>query len=409
MSNHLAVATVTAALKAQATRALVEDGLAATVTHVRPDALPAAGTTAGVNVFLYRVSPNPALRNADLPTRDGAGAPVAKPVAALDMHYLLSFSGDDTALWPQRAMGSVVRLLHGEPVLGRTLIRDTIAGTPSLAGADLDDAVELVRLSPEILSLEDLSRLWSVFFQTPYRLSVAWLASAVLIEARESPRGGLPVRTPRLYVPPMPRPRITLVAADPAQPRRPAEAGETVVIEGADLGGAEAVLRLDGAPVPPGPEPTDTRLTLPLAGLPAALLRPGVRGLQVVRRIAMGAPGLETPRDAFASNVAALALSPGVAAVASAPEPPGTRVTVTTVLTVGAGQRARLLIDRTGGGAGQSFALDVAPRAADGTVLSAVTPVPLAPGGYIVRAEVDGVASTPAFAAGAYVANLVLP
>jgi hypothetical protein len=409
MSNHLAVATVTAALKALATRALVEDGLAATVTHVRPDALPAAGTTAGVNVFLYRVSPNPALRNADLPTRDGAGAPTAKPFAALDMHYLFSFSGDDTALWPQRAMGSVVRLMHSEPVLGRTLIRDTVAGTASLTGGDLADAVELVRLSPEMLSLEDLSRLWSVFFQTPYRLSVAWLASAVLIEARESPRGGLPVRTPRLYVPPMPRPRITLVAADVAQPSRPAEAGETVVIEGADLGGTAARLRLDGVPVSPGPDLTDTRLTLSLAGLPAALLRPGVRGLQVVRQIAMGAPGLETPRDAFASNVAALALSPGVAAVVAAAEAPGTRVTVTTALTVGAAQRARLLIDRAGGGAAASFALDVAPRASDGTALAAVTPTPLASGSYIVRAEVDGVASTPAFAAGAYAPNLVVP
>jgi len=407
MSNHLAVATVTAALKAQATRALVEDGLAATVTHVRPDALPASGTTAGVNVFLYRVSPNPGLRNIDLPTRDQGGAAVAKPLAALDMHYLLSFSGDDTTLWPQRAMGSVVRLMHAEPMLDRTLIRDTIAGTASLAGADLAEAVERVRLTPEALTLEDLSRLWSVFFQTPYRLSVALVASAVLIEARESPRGGLPVRTPRLYVPPMPRPRITLVAPDLDQPRRPAEAGETVVITGADFGGMEAQLRLDGAPVPAGPDPTDTRLTLPLAALPPALLRPGVRGVQVVRQIAMGAAGAETPRDAFASNVAALALSPGVASVAIAAAPPGTRVTATTALTVGAAQRARLLIDRAGGGA--SFALDVPQRPADGTVLAAETPTPLSPGGYIVRAEVDGVASTPGFAAGAYAPNLVVP
>jgi hypothetical protein len=42
--------------------------------------------------------------------------------------------------------------------------------------------IENVKLTPISLSLEELSNLWSVFFQVPYALSVAYEAAAVLIE-----------------------------------------------------------------------------------------------------------------------------------------------------------------------------------------------------------------------------------
>jgi hypothetical protein len=42
--------------------------------------------------------------------------------------------------------------------------------------------IERIKLTPLTLSLEDLSKLWSVFFQVPYALSIAYEASVVLIE-----------------------------------------------------------------------------------------------------------------------------------------------------------------------------------------------------------------------------------
>ena len=104
MSNHLAVATVTGTL-----RTVITDAVAAVpgaaVTMQRPDGA-AANQGAGINIFLYQVTPNAAYRNADLPTRRSDGELLQRPQAALVLHYLLSFFGDDGKLEPQRLLGA---------------------------------------------------------------------------------------------------------------------------------------------------------------------------------------------------------------------------------------------------------------------------------------------------------------
>ena len=187
MSNHLAVATVTATLhNVLLNAASVVPGT--TVSMKRPDAGPVPGPA--INAFLYQVSPNPAYRNADLPTRRSDGGLVRKPQAALALHYLLSFVGDDTQFEPQRLLGAAVRELHAQPALRPKDIASTIGQPPFdavLANSDLDKQVDLVRLVPLNLSLDELSKMWSVFCQIPYVLSVAYQASAVLIETDETP------------------------------------------------------------------------------------------------------------------------------------------------------------------------------------------------------------------------------
>src|SRR5215212_5514896 len=123
MSNYLAIATVTATLSRTLTAAVGTDVSAAGVTTLRPDDAP--GT--GVNVYLYQVGPNGAWRNADLPTRRDEGRLVQRPKVALDLHYLLSFYGDEAQFEPQRLLGSVVRTLHARPVLTREMIRNTVS------------------------------------------------------------------------------------------------------------------------------------------------------------------------------------------------------------------------------------------------------------------------------------------
>ncbi len=96
------------------------------MTSHRPDAAtPHPAPT--VNVFLYQVTPNVAWRNADLPTRRRSGQPLRRPRAALDLHYLLTFYGEESKLEPERLLGSVVRQLHERPVLTRKLIERTLA------------------------------------------------------------------------------------------------------------------------------------------------------------------------------------------------------------------------------------------------------------------------------------------
>lgn len=202
MSNALAIAAVTATLRAVVAQTLPSSGFALGVpeaTHVRPDASTGLPVT-GVNLFLYRVSPNPHWRNTDLPTRRGATL-LRHPQIGLDLHYLLSFYGDDKELEPQRLLGFVTSALHADPNLLHSAITSVKASVGFLNNSDLDQQVELVRVTPAELSLEELTKLWSVFFQTKYVLSMAYTASVVLLES-EVPIAppALPVATSKVIV-----------------------------------------------------------------------------------------------------------------------------------------------------------------------------------------------------------------
>ena len=199
MSNYLGPATVSAAL-----RLALEDVLAAdigdfnfTVTLGRPEQ-PQGGLNPGrVNIFLYQALPNATWRNADLPTRSSGGQLLQRPRTALDLYYLLTFYGDDSELQPQRLMGSTVSALHAQPLLTRARI-DAARQHPDytfLQTSDLGNEIEQLKFSPMALNLEELSKLWSVFFQQPYTLSLAYLASVVFVEPQAATTRTLPVLT----------------------------------------------------------------------------------------------------------------------------------------------------------------------------------------------------------------------
>ena len=85
MSNHLAIATVTAALGALlSSAAQVVTG--AELSTVRPGTAAPVMPAVGINIYLYQVAPNPAWRNVDLPTRDSGGRLAQRPRPGLDLH-----------------------------------------------------------------------------------------------------------------------------------------------------------------------------------------------------------------------------------------------------------------------------------------------------------------------------------
>src|ERR1700683_1541168 len=209
MSNALAIGTVTETLLQQLSSSLEGAQVAgALVTSLRPDASPSPG----INIFLYQVAPNTAWRNANAPTRAADGTLLRRPQVALDLYYLLTFYGDDQTLEQQRLLGAAARAINANPVLQRADIQNTQSSVAFLNGADLADQPELVRFTPIHFSLEELSKLWSVFLKTDYVLSVAYVASVVLIETDDvvGPPP-LPVLAPNVYAMPFPQPVITQI------------------------------------------------------------------------------------------------------------------------------------------------------------------------------------------------------
>lgn len=302
MSNFLAIATVTAALQQ-----LLQPPVSAAVTGAkvgfnRPDGSGGGTPSPGVNVYLYQVTPNAAFRNVDLPTRRSDGTLVRKPLAALDLHYLFTFQGNDSALEPQRMLGAVASTLQDQPLLSPDDINTAVSSNAFLTTSDLANQVERVRFTPTALTLEEFSKLWSAFFQVEYSLSAAYQASVVLIESEDAPQTALPVLARNLYVSTFEHPTIAQVISQ-AGADQPILPTSTLVIQGTNLMGALTLVRIGNLTVTP-PTTTAKAIIMPVP----ANAQAGVLGLQVIQQMELGTPPL--PHSGFESNVAAVVLHP---------------------------------------------------------------------------------------------------
>jgi Pvc16 N-terminal domain len=326
MSNALAIAAVSAVLKDLLNNGIINHDLASAVGAVNvsaraPDLVPTGGNDpAQLILFLYRVSYNQGWCNNALPSRDDRGERVSNPPLALDLHYLLIAHGAQE-FQAEILLGYAMQLLHENPVLSRDAIRRALAppapvsggvlppAFQALAAADLADQFESIRITPDILGVEELAKIWPTF-HTGYRVTTGYQVSVVLIESQKSTRAALPVRKPKLYVLPFARPTIASASADvpPGSDMRITVAS-TLVLSGSDLRGPITRVRVgEGLAPPPALTISDTRISLPLAGV--AGLRAGATGAQVVHDIPMGEP--EVAHRGTESNVVAFVLHPTI-------------------------------------------------------------------------------------------------
>lgn len=274
MSNPLAIAAVTAAL-----RQLLENGLKAdqdladaTVTMQPIDRARTNGSTANqLNVFLYHTLPSAAWRNMDVPGRVMPGE-TAPPALGLNLYYLVTAFGRDNdtqAPFSHHLLGRAMSILYDHPLLSSDEIKS------ALKNNDLWMQVERVRFTLQPISLDELSKLWTGF-QTQYRLSVAYEASVVLIDSTQSVRAPLPVlsRTVTAFgnlIPPYPA--ISEVLPPHQQPS--AVLGDTVTVNGNHLDGDKVVVsltsRLLGAPltVPIAAGGTESSVSFNIPNIPA--------------------------------------------------------------------------------------------------------------------------------------------
>ncbi|MEO1079482.1 MAG: DUF4255 domain-containing protein [Pseudomonadota bacterium] len=306
MSNFLSIAVVSTTLRRLLQDAVQTDVTGATATTVRPDAPATQLPSPGVNIFLYQVTPNTAWVNADLPTRNANGSLVQRPMIALDLHYLLTFYGSDSNLEPQRVLGSAVRTLHAQPIVTADMIQATLDAAavedPAhfLLGSNLGNDVERVKFTQLPLSLEELSKLWSVLFQTPYSLSVAYMATVVLLEAEQSAQRALPVRVRSIGVVPFRRAQVdSIIDTDPANPMPDViEINDEVELQGSQLDGQVSLIRVGEAELQPVADSVRTdRMRLQLIDPD---LRAGIQGAQVLYE------------NGSQSNIVALVLRPEV-------------------------------------------------------------------------------------------------
>ncbi|MBF0686757.1 MAG: DUF4255 domain-containing protein [Cellulomonas sp.] len=283
MSNSLAVATVSAVLRARV-QGLIDAAELAGFTVVT--APPEPDAVAGVYIHLYQVMPDGDLRNEWMPERDTDGSVLQAPRLAVDLMYALSFVGAPAAQDVERLAGLVLGSLNQVPRLSPAEIADFLTALPAghaLAGSDLANQVESVRLSMVPLDLEDLSRLWGMNTRSAPRLTVAYRAAVVMLDAQVTTGASLPVtREPVLTVYPLRRPQVSAVRSD-ARPQPVVRFGEHLVVTGTSLRGDRTTVLVGGRALP-APSAGDTEIRLPVDG---GTLRPGLTGVQVRHEVTL--------------------------------------------------------------------------------------------------------------------------
>jgi hypothetical protein len=216
MTDYRGVAVATQALSHIAYRAIHAVIDEAEVTVNRPEEQPAASRdTPRLNIYLIQVGVEGTMRNSDLPTRDANGRLMTVPDVPLTLRYLLSYFGPfETA---HVMLGAIEVAFHESPVLEPAAIVESVANHRHLKGSGLDQQRPPVRIIPSTISLEELSRFWSGFFQVPYTLSTVHELSPVILSSQGTPSPALPVRhtgTSAGGMPPQLDPLPTVTYAD---------------------------------------------------------------------------------------------------------------------------------------------------------------------------------------------------
>lgn len=355
-----------------------------------------------LNLFLYHAEPNGAWRNMDLPRQVRAGETGCPPLA-LNLYYILTAYGQsDSELVAHVLLGTAMRILHDHPVLGRADIRN------ALPPSELDAQFERVRITPQPVSLDEVSKLWTGF-QSEYRLSAAYQVSVLLIESLRSPRAPLPVlrrgaadQGPIAVAAPGPTLLDITAFLDPSLAEQPphgkpaAELGDVLVLGGINLGSDPLTARLRhrrlDVPLELAPEPqrsdTEVRVALPGpadAGV-AARWPAGFYTIELLQQ----PPGL----PAWSTNRLPFALAPTLDTIAPVSQPVGAQpfdLTVTCRPQIRPEQRAALVF-----GAREIAPSSVTTPPDPDSPTTLVVPIDgMDAGSYVVRLRVDGADSVP--------------
>jgi Pvc16 N-terminal domain len=399
VSNALGIAATSAVLRDLLNNGLIDASVGdVTVSAQSPDKVKLDGEEKSqLNLFLYRVSENQGWRNVGLPAVDSAAkSRLSNPPLALDLHYLLTAYGA-ADFQSEILLGYGMQVLHENAVIDRQAIRDTLAPGPvtggvlppalqTLTAAEIADQVEQLKITPETLSSDEISKLWPAF-GAHYRPTAAYLVSVVLIEGRRTTRPALPVRLRQLFALPLREPQIESVAADDG---KQIVSTSSLVVEGHRLVHDPMEVLVGGLPATIT-DKSDTRLAV---SLPAGL-RAGVQSVRVEHQLDFRTPN--EPHRGFESNVAAFVLLPVFGSLSLSPAPSGPSpytgsATLTITPVPAREQRIVLLLNRTSPAVPPSYAFTAGTRASD--VAPVVVPLEnVARGEYFVRVQVDGAES----------------
>lgn len=238
---------------------------AVNVTILAPDE---SGGDRRLNLFLYKVQENPALKNQDWQVKRGEPERLVPPPLSLNLFYLLTpyatndpQTGNATA---HQMLGDAMRVFYENPILPEDYLALPLQG-----------AREQIKIMPNSLNLEELSQIWGTFTR-PFRLSVPYEVSVVQLDALPKQERPMARRVRYVGVPKVTSDRLPVV--EELTPLQGA-AGTVLAFRGQHLAGWKAYVSLSGRLLVEGVEIDGDhfQITLP----PATELAPGFYEIRV--------------------------------------------------------------------------------------------------------------------------------
>ena len=396
MSDYLAVAGVSAVLKALLSTSLSAGGPATIlvsppgITNKAPDLISTGpDEPPQLNLFMYYASINPALRNVGLPSMNAAGGQLSNPPLAINLHYLVTAYGGNP-YDPEILLAFAMQVFHNTPVVSRAVIQDALAelalGTPSteqklIAASTLTSQMEQIRITPETLSTEEIYRLWTAF-QTHYRPTTSYQVSVVVIQDTKSFTSNLPVQKRSVLALPLISPVIEAVS--PAM----VLAGGVLTLTGSNFLGdtaADTQVSFNGnTPV----VAANVQGNLLQVAIPNTLAA-GVCVVRLLRSVTF--PSSTRPHTGFSSNPVPFQVIPSIQPAAAPPFSVKQQQPLTLTLTPAVGILQTVVVYL----GDQAIPMPQPPLTGPATSATVTVTVPasVAPGTYPLRVEVDGAQS----------------
>jgi Pvc16 N-terminal domain len=277
-----------------------------TVASMHPNALNTF-TKNTLNIYLYNIATNVSYRNLILPYRNSQGELVKNPQIGLELRYLLTAfvkDQDEDLLLDQKVLASAIRILNENPILTSNII-DNAAKEFKLVSTDLADQKDSVRITFQPLSLEELTKIWSSFFQANYHTSVGYHATVIVLDSKLEPKSTLPVRDRLMYV--HQTRHLVIKKIEPQELEWTPKA--KITIFGQNLIGKNVKVQFDDLlPISVTDKMTEDRKIV--IELPEKLSVGRWKRVQVIHPVLMGSP--ETDHRGYESNIATFVLAPRI-------------------------------------------------------------------------------------------------
>ena len=413
MSSPDALATVTATLQHLLSDLTTSDTAVTTVTTKPPSAARTNNTGDQINIFLYSIYYNTAFSNTPMPGETRRGEQAHPPLPLVLKYLITAYGAGDEDILGQQLMGQAMSRLHDHPLLGPTEI---VGIDPD---SNLQEQIERIRITPDTLSLDDMSKLWASFQSAEYRLSTGYEVSVILIDSTRPSRTPLPVlkrgaedHGPEVVLAPLP----SLSGLSFPNQKPAAELGDLVTLIGKQLSSDDTIIRfhhpqlVDPIELSPKINNDNTEMTVQLPGLADdPQLEPkwaewpaGFYTVSVVTQRTNSLDADFEDEQVWSSNSVAMPLSPNITSISVTSISPLGALTGNVVLTIECLPRIR---------GDQSVALLFSDRAIEP---DPIDPDPIDPpllptdpttlkftlvnaeaGVYLLRLRVDGVDSIP--------------